>query len=63
MSLRKLSMELEDDYWFIETVGEVPKPTGEFEIDYDYMLMKKLFTKSTLRYLYDEQLFKSPYLT
>ena len=38
--LRKLSMESEDDRWFVQTnSNELPKPTGK---EYDHMQMSRL---------------------
>ena len=54
--LRKLTMESEDDRDFVNNFTDIPKPTGKL---YDYMQMERLLSKSTLRKLYNENLYKS----
>ena len=57
--LRKLSMQSEEDKWFVQNVTSVPKPKGKA---HDYMQMYRLLHKSTLRQLYEQGLFSSEYL-
>ena len=57
--LRRLNKEYDDDKEFVRNFKEIPKPTGKA---YDYMQMERLLSKSTLRTLYNEGLYKSQYL-
>ena len=53
-------MDSEDDLEFVRNLKDIPKPTGKA---YDYMQMERLLSKSKLRILYDEGLYKNQYLS